>query len=141
MNIGLAAQASGISAKMIRYYEQTGLIPEAARTEAGYRVFTAGDIRHLKFIQRARSLGFSVEQMHELSLLWRDRTRTSADVKSVALAHIAELEAKIEALQTMRETLQDLADHCHGDHRPDCPIIENLATGKEAGDCQPIFAS
>ena len=131
MNIGQAAEASGISAKMIRYYERVNLIPPVGRTESGYRVYTDADIHTLKFIQRARSLGFSVKQMHELLSLWRDRSRSSANVKSLALAHVAELEDKIEALDTMRETLQHLAEHCRGDHRPDCPIIEGLSEGQQ----------
>ena len=134
MNIGQAAEASGISAKMIRYYERVNLIPPVGRTESGYRVYTDADIHTLKFIQRARSLGFSVKQMHELVSLWRDRSRSSANVKSVALAHVAELEDKIEALNSMRETLQHLAEHCRGDHRPDCPIIEGLSEGQQPPD-------
>ncbi len=102
MNIGQAAEASDISAKMIRYYEWVDLIPPVGRTESGYRAYTDADLNILKFIQRARSLGFSVKQMHELLSLWRDRSRSSANVKSLALAHVAELEDKIEALDTMR---------------------------------------
>lgn len=131
MNIGQAAEASGISAKMIRYYERVNLIPPVNRTASGYRVYTGADLNILKFIQRARSLGFSVKQMRELVSLWRDRSRSSANVKSVALAHVADLEDKIEALDTMRETLQHLAEHCRGDHRPDCPIIDDLSTGQQ----------
>lgn len=134
MNIGQAAESSGISAKMIRYYERVDLIPPVGRTESGYRVYTDADIHTLKFIQRARSLGFSVKQMHELVSLWRDRSRSSANVKAVALAHVAELENKIEALNSMRETLQHLAEHCRGDHRPDCPIIEGLSEGQQPPD-------
>lgn len=134
MNIGQAAEASGISAKMIRYYERVELIPAAARTESGYRIYSDTDIHTLKFLHRARSLGFSVKQMQELVSLWRDRSRTSANVKSVALAHVAKLEDKIDALQAMRETLQHLAAHCHGDHRPDCPIIEDFSGGHEPGE-------
>lgn len=131
MNIGQAAEASGVSAKMIRYYERVGLIPAAARTEAGYRIYSTADVHALKFIHRARSLGFSVEQMRELLALWQDKGRASADVKALALAHIADLDLKIEALRTMRETLQHLAEHCHGDQRPDCPILADLADGQE----------
>ncbi|MFC3282319.1 Cu(I)-responsive transcriptional regulator [Litchfieldella rifensis] len=127
MNIGEAAKASGISGKMIRYYESVGLIPEVNRTEAGYRVFSEKDIHMLRFISRARSLGFSVEQMCDLLALWQDRHRASSDVKAVAQAHIEELDNKIEKLKAMRQTLQYLANHCHGDHRPDCPILGDLA--------------
>jgi MerR family transcriptional regulator, copper efflux regulator len=127
MNIGEASKASGVSAKMIRYYESIGLIPPAGRTDAGYRVYTDRDVHTLRFIRRARSLGFSVEQMVELLALWRDRSRASADVKQLALSHVEELKAKIAELQEMANTLQHLADHCHGDERPDCPIIEDLA--------------
>lgn len=127
MNIGEAARASGISGKMIRYYESIGLIAPVGRTDAGYRVFSDKDIHTLRFIFRARSLGFSVEQMSDLLALWQDRNRASADVKAVAYAHIEELDNKIEKLMSMRRTLQHLAEHCHGDHRPDCPIIGDLA--------------
>ncbi len=127
MNIGEAAKATGISGKMIRYYESIGLIPPIARTDSGYRVFSAKDIHTLRFIFRARSLGFSVEQMTDLLALWRDRNRASADVKAVAYAHIDELDNKIEKLMCMRLTLQHLAEHCQGDHRPDCPILGDLA--------------
>ncbi|WP_142847725.1 Cu(I)-responsive transcriptional regulator [Telmatospirillum sp. J64-1] len=131
MNIGQAARATGISAKMIRYYESIGLIPAAVRTEAGYRVYGPTEIHMLRFIKRARSLGFSVEQMQHLLALWRDRDRASAEVKAVALEHIAELRAKIAELEGMVQTLQQLADCCHGDDRPDCPILEDLAASDE----------
>lgn len=131
MNIGQASKTSGVSAKMIRYYESIGLIPPVARTESGYRVYSETDVHSLKFIQRARSLGFSVEQMRDLLALWQDRSRASADVKAVALAHVKELEEKIKGLQTMRETLEHLAENCHGDHKPDCPIIQDLSEGHE----------
>lgn len=126
MNIGQAAEASGISAKMIRYYESVGLTPPAQRSASGYRVYSMADVHTLQFIHRARGLGFSVDQMRELLSLWQDQSRASADVKAVALAHVAELDDKIEALQTMRDTLTHLAEHCHGDARPDCPILEDL---------------
>lgn len=134
MNIGQAAQASGISAKMIRYYEGVGLIPQARRSASGYRVYSAADGHALKFVQRARSLGFSVEQMRELLSLWQDRSRASANVKAVALAHVTALDEKIAALRTMRETLTHLAAHCHGDDRPDCPILEGLSEGHEPSE-------
>jgi len=125
-NIGEAAEATGISAKMIRYYESIGLIPRPARTFAGYRVYGPNDLHTLRFIRRARDLGFSIEQIKTLLSLWQHK-RPSAEVKRVALAHIAELEEKIRSLDSMRRTLVHLVEHCHGDHRPTCPIIDELA--------------
>lgn len=127
LNIGQAARASGVSAKLIRYYEDSGLVPPAARRANGYRAYTETDVHSLRFIKRARDLGFSMEQIGRLLALWRDRNRASGEVKRIALDHIAELERKIAALQDMRRTLRHLADHCHGDLRPDCPIIDDLA--------------
>jgi Cu(I)-responsive transcriptional regulator len=127
MNIGQAAAASGVSAKMIRYYESIGLIPKTVRTEAGYRVYSDRDVHTLRFIRRARDLGFSVEQISDLVSLWQDRQRASKDVKRVALEHVSALERKVAELQQMAETLRHLANHCHGDGRPDCPILEGLA--------------
>lgn len=127
MNIGQAASFSGVSAKMIRYYEQTGLIPKALRTEAGYRLYSPQDANALGFIRRARDLGFSVEQISELLELWRDRDRVSAVVKAMALTHVAGLKAKVAELQAMAQTLESLASHCRGNDRPDCPIIAGLA--------------
>ncbi|VTZ25344.1 Heavy metal-dependent transcription regulator 2 [Methylocella tundrae] len=127
MNIGEAAKTSGVSTKMIRYYEQIGLIPKAVRSEAGYRNYSATDVHSLRFVHRARDLGFSVEQIAELLALWRDRERASADVKAVALAHVAALKAKIAELEAMSRTLEHLVAHCRGNDRPDCPIIEDLA--------------
>ncbi|CAB3637124.1 Cu(I)-responsive transcriptional regulator [Achromobacter mucicolens] len=126
MNIGQAAKQSGISAKMIRYYESIGLIGPAVRTDSGYRVYSDQDLHTLRFVRRARDLGFSVEQMNELLALWKDRSRASADVKRIALEHVDELERKAESLREMAATLKHLAQHCHGDERPDCPILENL---------------
>ncbi|MBF9232151.1 Cu(I)-responsive transcriptional regulator [Microvirga alba] len=134
MNIGQAAEASGVSAKMIRYYESIGLIPKTVRTEAGYRVYSDSDVHTLRFIRRARDLGFSVEQISDLVSLWRDRERASKDVKRIALEHVTVLERKIVELQQMAETLNHLAKTCHGDARPGCPIIEELASN-EAPQC------
>lgn len=127
MNIGQAARASGVSAKMIRYYETIELIAPVHRTEAGYRIYDDQDVHALRFISRARDLGFSVDQMRELLALWRDRDRASADVKAIALSHVEMLEEKARALQQMSATLKHLAANCHGDGRPDCPIIEDFA--------------
>ena len=126
MNIGQAAAASGVSAKMIRYYEDTGLIPPAARTASGYRVYSDRDVHMLRFIRRARDLGFSVDGIRALLGLWRDRDRHSADVKRLALAHVADLRTKIAELQDMAQTLETLASCCHGNDRPDCPILTEL---------------
>ncbi len=127
MNIGQASKASGVSVKMIRYYESIGLIDAPLRTESGYRVYSDSQVHALRFISQARDLGFSVEQMGDLLALWRDRSRASADVKAIALQHIEALQTKARALQAMSDTLKHLADHCHGDDRPDCPIIEGFA--------------
>lgn len=127
MNIGEAARASGVSAKMIRYYESIALIPAARRSAAGYRYYGEQDIHRLRFIRRSRDLGFSVEQMAELLALWENRERASADVKALALGHIQALEVKIADLQSMVATLRHLAEHCHGDQRPECPILADLA--------------
>jgi MerR family copper efflux transcriptional regulator len=127
MNIGQAAKSSGVSAKMIRYYEQIGLIPQAIRSDAGYRHYSSTDLHSLRFIRRARDLGFSVEQITALLVLWSDRDRASADVKAMALSHAAGLKAKIAELQAMAQTLERLADHCHGNDGPDCPILADLA--------------
>lgn len=127
MNIGQAAKLSGVSAKMIRYYEQIGLISQAIRSDAGYRHYSTSDVHSLSFIRRARDLGFSIDQISELLVLWRDRDRASADVKAMALSHVAGLKAKISELQAMVQALEHLADHCHGNDRPDCPIIAELA--------------
>lgn len=127
MNIGQAAKASGVSAKMIRYYEAIGLIPAADRTESGYRTYGPNEVHTLKFVRRARDLGFSVEEIGELVALWNDRGRASADVKTIALRHIEDLDRRARELEEMSETLRRLARSCHGDDRPDCPIIESLA--------------
>ena len=134
MNIGQAAKASGVSAKMIRYYEQTGLIPQAGRTASGYRDYSASDVHVLRFVRRSRDLGFSVVEISELLNLWRDEARQSAEVKRLAQGHIKELEKKIKGLQDMAKTLSTLVDACHGDHRPHCPILERLETDRSDED-------
>lgn len=126
MNIGDAARASGVSAKMIRYYEETGLIPPATRSGAGYRIYAEQDVHMLRFIRRARDLGFSVEGIRELLSLWRDQDRHSADVKRLALSHVAGLRQKIRELEEMASTLERLAASCHGNDRPNCPILSEL---------------
>lgn len=126
MTIGEAAAASGVSAKLIRYYEGIGLVPAAVRTEGGYRLYADADVQTLRFIRRARSLGFSIEQIEHLLALWHDRSRASAEVRTLALEHVAELEDKIHELQEMAETLRRLAALCHNDERPDCPILADL---------------
>jgi MerR family copper efflux transcriptional regulator len=128
MNIGEVAETSGVSAKMIRYYESIGLVPKPARTGAGYRVYSDRDIHTLAFIRRARDLGFSIEQISELVALWRDRDRASTDVKRIAMEHVDLLERKAQNLQEMASTLRHLAKNCRGDRRPECPIIEGLAS-------------
>lgn len=127
MNIGQAAQASGVTAKMIRYYESIGLIPQAGRTDAGYRQYGQREIQTLRFIRRSRELGFSIERIRMLLGLWADRGRRSADVKSLAAQYLSELDRDIAKLQSIRNQLQQLADCCHGDQRPDCPILDELA--------------
>ena len=131
MNIGEAASESGVPAKTIRYYESIGLIPPAVRAKNGYRNYSPFDIETLKFIQHARRLGFSVKDVGGLLELWRDKSRTSADVKALALKHISDVEKRIAELQSIRNTLIDLTDRCHGDDRPDCPILEDLAAGPD----------
>jgi MerR family copper efflux transcriptional regulator len=127
-NIGEAARASGVSSKMIRHYESIGLIGEAARTDAGYRVYTSADVQVLQFIHRGRALGFSLEQIRNLLALWQDKHRASADVRAMARTHIDELNRKIADMEAMRRTLETLASSCRGDQRPDCPILDDLAT-------------
>ncbi|MGF6176306.1 MerR family copper efflux transcriptional regulator [Ensifer sp. 4252] len=127
MNIGEVARASGVSTKMIRYYETIGLIPPADRSEAGYRNYGDNDVHTLRFIRRSRDLGFTVEQMTDLLTLWRDRSRASSEVKKIALEHVDLLERKAEELKAMSRTLKHLAANCHGDGRPDCPILDDLA--------------
>ncbi|MDO5693727.1 MAG: Cu(I)-responsive transcriptional regulator [Pseudomonadota bacterium] len=127
VTIGQAARASGVSAKMVRHYEALGLLGAVARTESGYRQYTPADVHTLRFIKRSRELGFSMAEIAELVGLWHDRERASADVKRIAQSHLAALESRIAAMQDMRKTLQDLLHHCHGDDRPECPILDELA--------------
>jgi MerR family copper efflux transcriptional regulator len=129
MNIGEASAASGVSAKAIRYYESAGLIKPAGRSDSGYRVYDYDDVRVLRFIGRAREFGFSIDRTKRLLDLWRDTSRASADVKRLALDHVAEIDAKIAALSAMRNAVQELADACDGDHRPGCPILRDLEGG------------
>jgi MerR family copper efflux transcriptional regulator len=132
MNIGEASKVSGVSAKMIRYYEKIGLIEAAERSASGYRHYDENDVHTLGFIARSRDLGFSVEQIAELLALWRDRSRASAQVKEMALAHVEELKRKVVSLQGMVRTLSTLANDCCGDNRPDCPIIDDLASSRRS---------
>jgi MerR family transcriptional regulator, copper efflux regulator len=127
MNIGDAAKASGVSAKMIRYYETIGLLPDVRRSGNGYRVYSMKEVHTLGFIRRARKLGFSVPQIEQLLRLWQDKSRASVEVKSIAERHVAELSGRIEELEAMRRTLEQLACACRGDARPDCPILDDLA--------------
>lgn len=127
MNIGEAARASGVSAKMIRHYESLGLVPGVARSASGYRQYDDETLHTLRFIRRARDLGFDMKEIAALLQLWRNRRRSSAEVKRIALAHAADLQRRIEAMQAMQRTLQHLAHCCAGDARPDCPILDDLA--------------
>lgn len=137
MNIGEAARASGVSAKMIRYYEQAGLIPPAGRTASGYRSYSEAEVHMLRFVRRARDLGFSVGEIGELLGLWRDRSRQSADVRRIVSAHIEDLHRKIDSLRQMADTLQTLVDSCSGDHRPDCPILADLEKADDEAPAAP----
>jgi MerR family copper efflux transcriptional regulator len=134
MNIGQAARRSGLSTKMIRYYESIGLLKPATRSDSGYRLYQAEDLHSLAFIKRSRDLGFSLDEVGKLLTLWQDRGRASADVKALAMQHIDELNRRIEELVSLRDTLGDLVAHCQGDDRPDCPILKDLANG--ASCCQ-----
>ena len=127
MDIGQAAKASGVSVKMVRHYEAIGLLPKVARTAANYRLYRETDVHTLRFIRRARSLGFSMADIKELLSLWQNTSRSSASVKRVAGKHVGDLKQKISELKAMVDTLEHLAEHCHGDHRPECPIIEDLS--------------
>lgn len=127
MNIGEAAKASGVSAKMIRHYESVGLLPPASRTDAGYRQYGEKDLRTLQFIRRSRDLGFSIEEIRGLVSLWQDRTRPSREVKALAKQHLDFLDRKLDELQSMKRALAHLVSCCYGDERPDCPTLESLA--------------
>jgi Cu(I)-responsive transcriptional regulator len=127
MNIGAIAKRTGLPAKTIRYYESIGLIPPALRSEGNYRTYSEQDLQTLKFVQRARGLGFSVKDVSRLLTLWQDRRRASAEVRRMAQDHVGEIDRKIEELKGMRRTLTHLIERCHGDSRPDCPILDDLA--------------
>lgn len=127
MNIGEASKVTGVTAKMIRHYESIGLIEAPLRTESGYRVYGKNDIHTLRFVKRARNLGFSIDETRALLGLWRDQNRTSAEVKALATRHVRDLETRIANLEEMARTLRHLAGHCHGDNRPDCPTLDDLA--------------
>jgi Cu(I)-responsive transcriptional regulator len=131
MNIGETSKASGVSVKMIRHYEEIGLLPPAVRTESGYRVYRPDDVHTLRFVRNARDLGFPLTEIADLLGLWRDRGRASAEVKRLALAHVEAIEARAATLRAMADTLRHLADACHGDHRPDCPILEGISKPPE----------
>jgi Cu(I)-responsive transcriptional regulator len=127
MNIGEAAAAAELSAKMVRHYESIGLLPQVGRSASNYRLYGTNDVHTLRFIKRARKLGFSMADIKELLGLWRNKSRPSSAVKKIAGRHVAELKRKVAELQSMVQTLEHLAAHCHGDHRPECPILEDLA--------------
>ncbi len=132
MNIGQAARRTGLSAKMIRYYESIGLLKPALRSDSGYRLYQQDDLHSLNFIKRSRDLGFSLDEVARLLALWQDRQRASADVKALATQHIEDLNRRIEEMVSLRDTLSELVAHCHGDDRPDCPILQGLA---DEGSC------
>jgi Cu(I)-responsive transcriptional regulator len=132
MNIGEVAAASGVTAKMIRYYENIGLLPAANRASSGYRTYDDNDVHRLRFVRRARDFGFDMHEIETLLALWADRNRPSKEVKKIALAHVASLEEKIAHLKSLRDTLKHLASCCHGDHRPDCPILDDIAASPKA---------
>lgn len=127
LNISQAARASGVNAKLIRYYESIGIVPKAARSDAGYRLYSDSDIHILTFVRRARDLGFPMKEIKKLVSLWKNKSRASSEVKNLALAHVKTLEQKIAELESMADTLKHLAKCCRGDSRPDCPILDELA--------------
>ncbi|MGB1548404.1 MAG: Cu(I)-responsive transcriptional regulator [Alphaproteobacteria bacterium] len=129
MNIGEVAKKSGLPAKTIRYYESIGLVPEPHRSESGYRVYTSNDVMTLRFVEKARRMGFSVNDVENLLTLWRDQHRSSSEVKKLALQQIERIDQRVQELAKMREVLLDLTERCHGDDRPECPILDDLADG------------
>lgn len=137
VNIGDAARLSGVSAKMVRHYESLGLLPRVARTDSGYRQYSENEVHTLRFIRRARDLGFSMEEIGELVSLWQNRRRASASVRRIAQKHADELAQRIAAMQEMQRTLQHLIHCCHGDERPECPILEDLAGGETVPSSRP----
>ena len=137
MNIGEAASATGVSVKMIRYYEEIGLVGPALRTYSGYRVYQDKDVQTLRFVRRARDLGFTVKQIEGLLTLWRDRSRASADVKRIAQGHVEELQQKMHEISSMIDALSHLSHHCSGDDRPECPILATLGSGTAMADPIP----
>lgn len=128
MNIGEAAKLSGVSAKMVRHYESLGLLPEVARTDSGYRQYGEKEVHTLRFIRRARDLGFSMAEIGELLKLWQNQRRSSSNVKKIAAKHLADIDARMTEMAAMRKTLQHLVHCCSGDERPDCPILDELAS-------------
>ena len=138
MNIGQAANASGVSAKMIRHYESIGVIPRPPRSESGYRRYEAADITRLAFVRRARAAGFDTADIRKLVSLWQDQRRTARDVKRLAQTHLAGIEARIEELRAVAGALSHLVAHCHGGDRPDCPILEALAHEAAVGEPRPL---
>ena len=137
MNIGQASKASGVTTKMIRYYDEIGLVRPSARTDANYREYDEREINELRFIRRARSLGFSMPEITQLLSLWRDRGRPSREVKAIAERHLADLDARIAEMQAMADTLRHLSHCCAGDDRPDCPILADLTQGALPSDPKP----
>ncbi len=137
MNIGQASKASGVTTKMIRYYDEIGLVRPSARTDSNYREYDEREINELRFIRRARSLGFSMPEITQLLSLWRDRVRPSREVKAIAERHLADLDARIAEMQAMADTLRHLSHCCAGDDRPDCPILADLTQGTLPADPKP----
>lgn len=137
MNIGQASKTSGVSTKMIRYYDEIGLVRPTSRTDSNYREYDEREINELRFIKRARTLGFSVAEITTLLSLWRDRQRPSREVKAIADRHVGDLDARISEMQAMADTLRHLSHCCAGDDRPDCPILEDLTLGREPTQARP----
>jgi MerR family copper efflux transcriptional regulator len=134
MNIGEASAASGVSAKMIRHYESVDLLPRAARASSGYRQYTNNDVHTLRFIRRARDIGFSIEQIRDLLSLWQDRERSNRQVREVAQKHLTELDTKMQEIRAMQAVVSEMLDCCQGDERPDCPILQKLASSDADGE-------